>query len=414
MFDLDSFEEHVQSALAHLYDHPFLQDHPLALSLGSEVPLQDRGRLLRRLLLDAILELKPPRETPPSSPAWQHYQYLYLRYVEVRPVSEIAGELAVSERQTRRWHHDVLATFSRILRAKLEAQAKRSAPWSESVPSFASKAPPPAIGPSLDAELRRIRSDGARETIDLAEIVGGAVETTARLAERAGVAVSVSVPVGSVLVDGDRIVLRQGVLAVLVFALHWAAGSTVEIVARSHPERPGLLVHARRSGRRAGSEVSSGNDSGLREAEELLRTQGSTLEVRVAEEEMTVDVTLSAARRRNILIVDDNPDVLHLFRRHLEGSGYHVVEAQSGAEAIRLATETHPTGVILDVMMPSRDGWETLQMLQSQPATSSLPVIVCSVLQQEELALSLGAAGFLPKPFTKEELLEALKICSRY
>ena len=413
MFNPDNFEEHVQSALAHLYDHPFLQDHPLAVALGSRVPLQDRGRLLRRLLLDAILELKPPRGTPPNSPAWQHYQYLYLRYVEVRPVAEIAEELAVSERQTRRWHHDVLATFSRILRAKLEAQDRRSAPRPECAPSTWDEPLAPGAGPSLDTELRRIRSDRASETIDLAEIVGGSVETIARLAERADVTTSVCVPAGSVLVDGDRVVLRQAVLAVLVFALRWAAGSRLEIVARPHSERPRLLVRARRSGHRTGSEVPVGDDPGLREAQELLRTQGSTLEICVAEKELAVAVTLSAAQRQNILIVDDNPDVLQLFHRHLEGSGYHVVEAKSGAEAVRLAAETRPVGVILDVLMPSRDGWETLQMLQSQPATGNLPVIVCSVLRQWELALSLGAAGFLPKPFTKEELLDALRICSR-
>jgi CheY-like chemotaxis protein len=64
--------------------------------------------------------------------------------------------------------------------------------------------------------------------------------------------------------------------------------------------------------------------------------------------------------------------------------------------------------IILDVMMPDIDGWEILGRLRSHPSTSAIPVVVCTILAQEELALSLGASGFLLKPITRQALLEEL------
>ena len=60
-------------------------------------------------------------------------------------------------------------------------------------------------------------------------------------------------------------------------------------------------------------------------------------------------------------------------------------------------------------MMPDQDGWDVLQILSTQPNTSHIPVIVCSVLRQEDLALSLGASAFLLKPITRHDLLSRLE-----
>jgi adenylate cyclase len=60
------------------------------------------------------------------------------------------------------------------------------------------------------------------------------------------------------------------------------------------------------------------------------------------------------------------------------------------------------------VMMPERDGWDLLQALRHNPATYDIPVIICSVLRQHELALALGAAAYLSKPISEHSLLQAL------
>jgi CheY-like chemotaxis protein len=70
--------------------------------------------------------------------------------------------------------------------------------------------------------------------------------------------------------------------------------------------------------------------------------------------------------------------------------------------------EIRPTVIILDVLLPQEDGWELLMSLRADDRTRDIPVIVCSVLREPQLARSLGASAHLPKPVTQGALLEAL------
>ena len=85
-----------------------------------------------------------------------------------------------------------------------------------------------------------------------------------------------------------------------------------------------------------------------------------------------------------------------------------VIGVHEPDQVLSLARQLQPQAITLDVMMPTIDGWEVLQMLQTDPETQHIPVIVCSVWDEPELASSLGAAGFLKKPITQKDLLSAL------
>ena len=74
-----------------------------------------------------------------------------------------------------------------------------------------------------------------------------------------------------------------------------------------------------------------------------------------------------------------------------------------------LARQLHPDLILLDVMMPQVDGWEILQALQLDEELSEIPVIICSAWESSDLAKSLGAADFLKKPITQEQLLSAIQ-----
>ena len=110
-----------------------------------------------------------------------------------------------------------------------------------------------------------------------------------------------------------------------------------------------------------------------------------------------------------ILVVDDNHDNAEIIRQYLEIRGYPITVAHDGDEALALFEQVRPALVLLDVMMPGRDGWETLQQLKNRPATAGVPVIMCSVLREAELAHFLGAAELVPKPVMREALLAALR-----
>ena len=120
------------------------------------------------------------------------------------------------------------------------------------------------------------------------------------------------------------------------------------------------------------------------------------------------DVQLPTVER-TVLVVDDNEDVLELFRSYLIPHRYRVVTARTAQDALDKACQFQPYAITLDLMMPERDGWDLLQILLNQPDTCHIPIIVCSVLKQKELALSLGATAFLEKPITEQALLSALE-----
>ena len=83
--------------------------------------------------------------------------------------------------------------------------------------------------------------------------------------------------------------------------------------------------------------------------------------------------------------------------------------AHNGPQGIELAQQLQPNVIILDVMMPEMDGWQILQRLHATPATKAIPVVVCSVFYDPELAFTLGAVDALKKPVRKEDLIAALK-----
>jgi CheY-like chemotaxis protein len=121
------------------------------------------------------------------------------------------------------------------------------------------------------------------------------------------------------------------------------------------------------------------------------------------------EIDLPANPPPTILVVDDNFDMLELYTRHLVAHKYRVITAPSADQALGLAIRWQPDVIIIDLMMPGQDGWDLLQSLLSQAGTQTIPIVVCSVLKQKELALSLGASGFLEKPVTEHTLVSTVQ-----
>jgi CheY-like chemotaxis protein len=105
-----------------------------------------------------------------------------------------------------------------------------------------------------------------------------------------------------------------------------------------------------------------------------------------------------------ILVIDDDPSVRDLMTRFLTKLGFHTVAAANGEEGVRLAREVHPVVITLDVIMPERDGWETLRLLKSDASLSEIPVIMVTVVDNQAMALDLGASNYLIKPVDRDRL----------
>jgi two-component system alkaline phosphatase synthesis response regulator PhoP/two-component system response regulator VicR len=113
-----------------------------------------------------------------------------------------------------------------------------------------------------------------------------------------------------------------------------------------------------------------------------------------------------------ILAVDDERHIVRLIQVNLERAGYEVVTAYDGREALKKIEEEKPDMVVLDVMMPYMDGFETLKQIRANPQTRNLPVIMLTAKAQDQdvfQGYSQGADIYLTKPFNPMELLTFVK-----
>ena len=136
------------------------------------------------------------------------------------------------------------------------------------------------------------------------------------------------------------------------------------------------------------------------------------------------DAAVSAAEKRSdgpqvaesehapiVLVVDDDPDARELLSRHLQRGGYAVRVAANGEEAMQLARTLQPDVVTLDALMPQMDGWAVLSAMKEDAVLAEIPVIMVTIVDNQSIGFSLGAADYLIKPIDRDRLVRAVEKC---
>ena len=109
-----------------------------------------------------------------------------------------------------------------------------------------------------------------------------------------------------------------------------------------------------------------------------------------------------------ILAIDDDTQVITLYERYLHSQGYQLTGLADPAQAKERVRQLKPYAILLDILMPGRDGWAVLHDLKTDPETRDIPVIICSIKKEEEKGYNLGALAYLVKPILEDDLLHAL------
>jgi signal transduction histidine kinase/DNA-binding response OmpR family regulator len=126
--------------------------------------------------------------------------------------------------------------------------------------------------------------------------------------------------------------------------------------------------------------------------------------------------TRGAARdsQARVLVIDDDPTVRQLMERYLVRDGFAVITANSGVEGLARARDSHPCAITLDVMMPDIDGWTVLAALKGDPNLAGIPVVLVTIVDEQQRGYSLGAVEYMVKPVDRERLATTLRsVCGR-
>lgn len=266
-------------------------------------------------------------------------------------------------------------------------------------------------------------------------------------AARQGVSLALDVAPEVGIVLADELKLKQVVLNLLTNAIKFTpAGGSVDMAAAvdgdlavvtvrdtgsgiPEAEHEAIFEAFQRGGRGA-RETTEGTGLGLTLSRRIVHMHGGRLwmESRVGEGSTfafsvptlaSVEATPAGASEAGtvagesagaggILVVEDDPRSADLLRVILEGAGHTVVVARDGVEGLEIARRMGPAAIVLDVLLPRLDGWELLARLKRDPATSALPVVIVSMLDERGAGFALGAAEYLVKPVDRDDLLGAL------
>ncbi|MBN1994717.1 MAG: response regulator transcription factor [Anaerolineae bacterium] len=122
-------------------------------------------------------------------------------------------------------------------------------------------------------------------------------------------------------------------------------------------------------------------------------------------------MSLPKAAQR-ILVVDDDLDIVRLVRAYLEKAGYQVLTAYDGKTAMHILRHDRPTLVVLDLMLPDRDGWDITRLVRSDPILADTPIIMLTARIDDTdkiIGLELGADDYITKPFNPREVVARVR-----
>ncbi len=389
------FKEQIQDCLSHLYDYAFLQDHEVVRLLTPNVAATQRVQVFRQLIIDTIEHFSPGVKVDFHSRQARTYNILLLRYIEGHDPQDLMQQLAFSQRQFYREHRRAIEALSSVLWEGIQ-----EAPHPEAADDEIKNI-------SVQSEIQRAFSHSDVTTSDLRTFLDGISGSIGSLATRQGVSVEVRTDEPLATVEVDLMALRQAVILI-------AARLVLYATQQKH-----MLLQGRVADTETQITIEIGESSAAAEAIHDMLAQQESLQYLLEALDARLDctegpgrsvrVTLALARRKHtILVIDDNPDVHDLFKRYLVGQSYQILGAAEAQQAIQLAREEQPEMIVLDIMLPGKDGWELLQNFKNHPATKHIPVLICSVLDAPDVAYSLGGDDYLRKPPGRSDFLTAL------
>ncbi len=346
--------------------------------------------------------MKPEVKVPLESNARRIYQLLTYRFIEQSSQKEVAANLALSIRQLRRLENQAVELLAERLIARFPIVG--NTPGQAGFPSDAARS---EIEITKDQELEWLRTSIAFETIRISDLIDASLKTSAPLAEKLAVQIAFSGNHLQTMVSAHVTTLRQALLNLLTAGFQIASGGELRLEITTNMNR--VTVRLQAAGPKLQKTIGQQDIAeNIQLARKLISLSTGRIEVETGPETWSVLIELPQVELATVMMIDDNDDALRLVERYLSVSRYHFAGVHDPALVLTMAEEVRPNLILLDVMLPGIDGWELLGRLREHPMLENVPVIITTILPQENLAVTLGAAGFIRKPFSRERLLQVM------
>lgn len=399
MWAFEEFEKSLQNALTHLYDPAYWPPELLWTSLAWDP--RPGPEAFQSFLVEAIENLKPAPKVPPTARSWRIYGLLSYRYVQDLSQAETAERLGITTRHVRREQAEAVHVLA------LRLWEQRHIQGSETNVSSQARTPevPVPYTPwyewhsQVKQELESLRKSAPGTLADVGESIRSVVELETALTSRHGISLQVEHIQPNLIVAVHPSVLRQVLITAIGEVTQLMSSGRITLRADRQRGRIRVVIVAH--------PTQADSPPNLDLVRELLGAQDGSVQTFVEDGNILLHLDLPSVDQA-VLVVDDNPDLVHLFRRYVTGTKYHITHIGEGGRVIESVEASVPDIIVLDVMLPDVDGWQLLAHLREHQLTRTTPIIVCSVVKEQELALALGATIFLPKPVQRQQFLQAL------
>lgn len=399
----EKVEQELRDALAHLYDPNY---HPSEIVCALTGYDKQAGVLaVQSAVIRAIEDLTPPPNASPNSPPNQIHALLHHRFVLKLTLEETAKRMHMSLSSTCRTQRAAVHALARTLWERHQAAGpplEKQAPENGSQLSDADGTNAQATDWRAQAkrELASLLANAPDVVSDVRETIHGALELMAPLISKLGVRVEVGFVQPDLVATIHPSVLRQLLI------------TAIGRLARYTSTRQ-LTIYAGREEGNARITIVSAISAENRPTEDdliadMVALENVVVEASIYGDHVSLGMEVPSVGKTTVLVVDDNPDMARFYRRCSEGTRYHIVHVAQGQGLFETIKVVVPDIIVLDVMLPDVDGWELLIRLHEDPATRSTPIIICTVVKEEDLALSLGAARYLAKPVRPREFIQTL------
>jgi CheY-like chemotaxis protein len=402
------FLKHLRVALNHLYDPDQLRQGPLAVFFHVEGHF-DTPSAIQRILTHAIESFKSPSNSPAHIHNQQVYELLLYRYIQHINQDELAHQLGVSVRQFRREQNQAIYELGCRLWQEFAGGAtplhEELLPESESDESELST--DNVTAEEQSSELTWLKNMSPEKTTDISKTMGVVMDLIAPLALQKEVTIQ-HTPVGPYLLAMHPVALQQILLGLLSDAIDKSPGNTIEITFTPTEQTLEISISYPLS-RKSSAQPAQAGDPAPVIITNILELSGGTLAYGVTSKQGSFRVTFPMVKPRIVLVIEDNEEIVSLMQRYVLNMNYTISVIKNPARFLQEIVETRPSLIILDIMMPQIDGLEALSQIKHHPELCRIPVIVCSVLPQQKLALASGAADYLQKPIRRDMFIAALE-----